>query len=53
MQSTTSTLLNNLVTNADNAYAGRVDPMSNAQQQGVTQIYLDTQRMATLMVGTK
>ncbi len=43
------TLLNNVVTQANNAYLGRKDP-STGQQIGVSQIYQNVQLLATFDV---
>jgi hypothetical protein len=42
--------LNDMVTQANNAYMGRTDPATNQQQIGVSQIYRDVQLLATFDV---
>jgi len=40
-------LLNDVVTQANNAYTGRIDPLTGQQQIGVSQIYRNVQLLAT------
>ena len=48
--SSTLSTLNDMVTQANNAYMGRTDPSTSQQQIGVTQIYRDVQLLATFDV---
>ncbi len=45
-------ILDDLVTHANNAYVGALDPSTNTLQAGVTQIYSDIERLATMDVTT-
>jgi len=48
--SSTLSKLNDMVTQANNAYMGLTDPSTGQQQIGVTQIYRDVQLLATFDV---
>ncbi len=49
-QPTTLTLLNDLVTAMTTAYQGKVNPATNQTQNGMSQLYPDVQKLATLRV---
>lgn len=52
-QSSALALINDLAMNANYAYDGRTNPVTNAQQLGVNQICTQAQQMATFMVQQK
>jgi hypothetical protein len=43
-------LLNDLVTQANNAYTGLNNPSTGQLQSGISQVYLNVQRLATFAV---
>ena len=51
-QSSTLTLINDIVTQATNAYTGYTNPATNQLEDGVTQLYQQVQQLATLQVQT-
>ena len=49
-QSSTLTLINDMVTQTNNAYTGYTNPATNQLEDGVTQLYQQVQQLATLQV---
>lgn len=49
-QPSTLAIINDLVTSTTNAYQGRVDPATNAQQAGVSQVYQRVEQLAVFSV---
>ena len=50
LQHAARSLLNDMVTQANDAYVGKLDPATNQLQAGVTQVHIYIQRLATIDV---
>jgi hypothetical protein len=50
LQPAALSLLDDMVTNANNAYIGKLDPTTDEVQPGVVEIYYNVQRLATFTI---